>query len=469
MPVASTNLTGVQSQALTALAAGGQVVNLLSPSGATKAAVGDILAAAGDIVSLINTADATLASFTGLLRDPIAASFSTGQPYAGAFITAPTVSQIVPVDFSSALSVSTTALSLLSDTQQAVLSAQTGVTLVSDADLATAMATVFSNVQSDFKLAFSIDLATVTPTAIAPTIAASTTLTISIPPLTVSPNITALSNFITASTASFPNVIGLAGVAASIWVDGLGVSVSSTGTPVSGVPAEIDSGVYGDIMTAANTIQTPTTPITVVDYSYQQNQYNLVMAMAIDNGVTAGVTNLLTSPLMTAATTQLIKNRLSSVVQRGDLVMLNTLISALGANNVPNGAGLITSVLTNIQPTDQTPTVTPSVITTGGATNGTATSVSTSQTSSVTPPIVTASGITIGTTTNFMTIAEAITQIEAALTALGLTIATICSQNTCGVTFSSQALLNTTLMQQFNQPILKALLDPTTVEMAMMF
>ena len=120
--MALTNLSGVESQALSALAAGKKVVNLLSPGGATGAAVSDILKAAGSVVQLVNTAEAALATFKTHTNDPITSAFSSGQPYGGTFITSPIVSQITPASLDQSSSSTTQNLSQISQQQQTALS-----------------------------------------------------------------------------------------------------------------------------------------------------------------------------------------------------------------------------------------------------------------------------------------------------------------------------------------------------------
>ena len=439
--LAPTNLTAVESKALSALAAGGRVANLLSPGGATSAAVGDILAAAGEVVSLINTVDSALATFTSPINDPIGSSFSSGQPYGGTFITSPTVTQLTPVNFNQTSSSSTQNLSQLSSAQQAALSARTGVTLTTDADLATAMATLFSQTQANAKLAFSIDL-TDTSAIVPPTTTTNTpTSTVTIPPLTRQPDVNALSNFISQVVGSFPNTPGIAGVAASIWVDGLGVSVDSTGAPITGIPSGISSGIYADITGSASGM-TGATPVTIVDYSQQQNQFNLVVALAIDNGLIGTFTSLLGTSMTNSATTQVIKNRLSSVAQRGDAAMLSAMFTALGVNNIPSAVTLITSLLTSLNPSDQS----------GGAL-----------------PTITASGIPLTTTTTPITTTALIAFINAMLALVGTTIQAICSQNTCNSVFCSQTLLNAPMIRAINRKVITELLGSTVVEMAYMF
>jgi hypothetical protein len=475
MAIAALNLAATEQQALTALVAGRNVANMLSPGGAVGAAVGDILAAAGQIVPFINTVDAALATFTSPRNDPIAASFSSGQPYGGTFITSPTVTQLTPVDFSQLQSTSTQLLSQLSPAQQAALSAQTGVVLTSDADLAIAMAAQFDWAQTNLKLAFSIDLTdTEAITPAAPVTATTTTsmtangstvttatstisggiaavggltttraTTVTVPPLTANPNVAAMSAFAVDMVGSFPNTPGLAGVVASVWVDGLGVSVSSTGIALSGVPSDIAGGIYTDITNAAAGMVPAAVPVTIVDYSTQQNRFNVLVALAIDHGLSSTLATLMTADLVTPASRQVIKNRLVSVAQRGDAAMLSTLCTALGANNIPGAAMLLTTLLTNLQPSDQAAAI-----------------------SSLT---ITASGIALSTTGASLTTAQLVTYIEGLLALAGLTIEAICCQSTCNSTFCSQSLLNVSLIKRMNPAVIEALLDPMTVQMAMMF
>jgi len=444
MPVQPSSITTVEQQALSTLVAGARVVSLLSPGGATNAAVGDILAAAGSAIQFVNTANAALSILTTPIKDPIGTSFSTGQPYGGTFITSPTVTQLTPVNFSQSLNATTQALSLLSLAQQVALAAQTGITLLTDADLAIAMAVVFSQTQANFKLAFSIDLtnsASFTPIPYATIPIVDTTITIL--PLTASPDMTALSDFITQVAISFPNVVGIAGVAASIWVGGLGVAVDASGVDILGIPSTISTGSYGDIITAAGGLVSGLAPVTIVDYSFQQNQFNLVTALAIDHGLSGTLTSLMGSSMVTDVTRQVIKNRLASVSQRGDALTLSVMFTILGVNNIPDAPGILTNLLTNLQPSDQT--------TTGKS------------------PTVVSSGIVLATATPTYTTSQLITYINSMLTQIGTTINTLCSQNTCNSIFCSLPLLNVAMMRKINQTILTELLSSSVVEMAYMF
>ena len=444
MASVTTNLTLSESQALSALVTGGRVANLLTPGGAVNAAVNDILSAAGGVISLVNTANSALSSFARVaINDPITTSYSTGQPYGGTFITSPTTALMTQVDFNQSLISSTQALSQLSLAQQIALSAQTGTVLNNDADLSAALAVQFSSYQSNLKLSFSINLSN--DINFVPITVPSTTTTSSyvyITPLTYSPNISALSDFVTQVSISFPNVPGIAGVAASIWVDGLGVSVSSSGTPLTGIPSNIDNGIYGDITNSANKIVSLPT-VNVVDYSYQQNQFNLLTALAIDNGLSSTLTSLLGSSLVNNATTQVIKNRLESVARRGDANMLLTMTTILGVNNTPNLLDLLTYLLFSLNPSDQT-------------------------NSNIIPSII-ASGIPITTTSSVLTTAQLIYCINSLFTLLGITINDICNQNTCDSIFCSQHILNVSIMKKINKTILTELLDSDTVNMAYMF
>jgi hypothetical protein len=444
MPVASSNITVVQQQALTSLVAGSRVVNLLSPVGAVGAAVGDILAAAGSVVNFVNTANAALTTLVTPINDPIGTSFSAGQPYGGTFITSPTVTQLTPVNFSQSLNTSTQSLSQLSPAQQIALSAQTGVMLLTDADLAVAMATVFSLTQANFKLAFSINLAASTTVITPPVFTSITTApTVAIAPLTATPNMTALSAFVAQVSSAFPNITGIEGVAASVWVDGLGVTVGSTGAAIVGVPADISSGSYNDITTAASGLIPGLIPVTVVDYSYQQNQFNLVTALAIDHGLSATLTALMATSMVTDATLQVIKNRLNSVAQLGDAAMLDTMFTILGANNIPNAPALLTNLLVNLNPSDQA-------------------------TTSVAPTI-TASGITLDTATPSLSTSSLLTYINSMLSLVGTTIQTLCTQNTCNSIFCSQSLLNIPMIKKINLALITSLLGQSTVQLAYMF
>ena len=493
---ATNNLSQIESQAMTALAVGGQIANLLAPSAATSAAVSDILSAAGDVVQIVNTANAVLSTFTSAINDPITSAFSTGQPYGGTFITTPTITQILPVNFDQALRTSTQALSQISPPQITALSAQTGTMITNDADLATAMGISFSNTTNTFKIPFSSNLSdssTITPYTTASTIIPQT---IVIPPITAQPNISMLSSFVSSVAPSFPNTPGIAGVASSVWVDHLGSATSNTGTPVTGVPSSISTGVYSDITSMASQ-HVALTPTSVVDYSDQQNTFNTTVALAIDNGLVSVLSDLLSSSMVTDETRQVMINRLDSVSRRGDVTMLNYMVTYLNSyTTIPNDESLVATTMSNLRPSDETKMTSPQNTsfynsalgtTNSGYYTGVAGGLSTFPTpvspmaqsgvTSTSPiasvpdplPIVTASGIPITTTTTPLTASQLTNQISTLLTTLGRTPQQIFSQNTGGSVFNGQPLLNASLIRQSNQTVTQSLLDPTTTQMAMMF
>ena len=512
---ASTNLSAIEGAALSAVASGARAVSMLAPVGAIGAAVGDILSAAGDVVDFVNTAEAALASFISPINDPIRVAFSVGQPHGGVFITAPTVTNVVPVNFSASLSISTSLVSRFSAAQLLALAARVavgefigpisisaGISITTDAELSIAMALMFSQIQVNLKLGFSIDISddsiilplvaseslsfTVTTNGITTTTATSETITptsvtiitsglsntngttvsvsnttistttsnyyqttnttvvfttVVIPPISLSPNVAALSAFVAGIAGSFPNIPGIEGVAASIWTDNLNTSTGDSGSPITGVPSNIPSGVYNDITTITNNIIS-VSPITVVDYSYQQNQFNLIVALSIDNSLGTTLASLLGSSLVTSTTTKIIKNRLKSVAQRGDVVMLNTLITLLGQTGIPDPTSLLITLLTNLNPSDQPIRTATKTI---------------------------ASGITITTTTTPLTTAQMIASLNTILASLNMTIQELCCLNTCNSIFCSQSLLNVPFIKSMNRAVLEGLLGTEPVDMAYMF
>lgn len=443
--VALSNLTPIESQAMSALVVGGQTANLLTPVAATSAAVSDILAAAGEVVRIGDTTNAALANFNARVNDPITTSFSTGQPYGGAFITASTVSQITPVNFDRSLSSSTQTLSRVPPAQARALSARTDVVITSDADLATAMAVVFANTAAEFKQAFSIDLtddAAITPVRPGASSPGVGPVVVAIPPVTLHPDLAELSAFVSQVATSFGNVEGLAGVVASVWVGGLGMSVNVFGASVTGIPKTINRGIYGDIVRSANDI-TQTAPIDIVDYGFQQNRFNLTVALAIDHGLTGTLTSLMTSSLVSPVTHQVITNRLASVASRGDAAMLATMFTLLGVTAIPDPESLLTILLGSLRPSDRE-TAAP-------------------------PPVTVASGITIATTANPLTTAQLLSHITTMLTTASIPAPEIFHRNTCDSILCSQPLVNVRLVGKTPPDILATLLDPTTVRMARMF
>ncbi len=489
------------STQLAAIEAAARNSNLLSPAGAIGAAVGDVLAAAANIPALINTANAALSTFALPTNDPLTTAFSTGQPYGGAFITSPTITQMTPVDFSSILTASTSALAQLLPAQIAALAVQTGITIATDADLALAMAAVFVNVQRNLQLAFETDISLVgningtsntqaeliadvipgvttqqlsfTNSAGNPVVATvpisggsvgsltltgvgavpSSYTTVAIPPLTLAPNLTALALFITSLLPSFPNIPGLPGVAASVWVDNLGVSVDSTGAAINGVPPMIPVGVLTDIATNATAVAAVTPPAPT-NYAQTQNYFNTVVALAIDNGVVSMLPTLLASASTTATTRQVVQNRLPSVAQRGDSAMLSTLIGILGATAVASPLALMTTLITHAN----TPTTSSAALTTA---NGI-----------VVPGggvLTLASGMPIGT--NMTQVADNVlaNTITTLLATLGLTNQVIFIQNTCDSVMCGLNLINVALVTKAHPASAVALLDSTTVAMAGMF
>lgn len=473
------SVSGPAAAALTILAVEARNAGLLAPIGAATAAVGDILAAAQSTVATIaNTANAALANFLAPINDPVALTFSAGQPYAGAFITTPTFTQIAPLNFSASLSFSTQALALMSPFQIAALEINTGITIVTDANLAAAFGMMFSNVTANFTLGFSINLgvsAMITP--IPAYIGIGTEdFTYAMMPFTPFADQLALGVFVSSIALSFPNVIGIEGVAASVWVGTLGVSVGAQGSFVSGIPPQLAPQVYTDINTAANTM-VPQTPVALVDYSYQQNYLNTVVALAIDNGLTTTFTSLLTSSMVTPVTWQVIKNRLPSVAWRGDALMLNTMVTALGVANVPYPTQLMSTLLTHTKPTDAVSQTTtdPGVgnLAGGGKIAVTPLTTVTPLTGGTAPtavipkiPIVTVGGVTLTTTTTPQTTAQTLTAINSLLTTLNLTANTIFTQNTCTGVMCSQPILNASLIAASASGIAASLLATNTVALA---
>jgi hypothetical protein len=426
---------------LSLAAAQGQVAALLSPNGVVGSAVTDILAAADTAVAIADTANAVLSDFKAIMNDPIQISFSEGQPYSGTFITAPTVA-LMPLSLSlSSLASSTIGVALLSAAQIAVLAARTGIDILNDVDLATAMASLFTEYTSNVSVSFSIDLTDSSGFA-AVTYADTTDEEYAVPVISINPTEN-LTYFVASISSSFPNTPGIAGVAASVWVDGLGISVSISGETVPGVPYGIDSGVYADITSQALSLVPTATPVALVDYSYQQNYLNVVVALSIDNGLVDTFNQLMGSSMVTAVTTQVIINRLGSVAARGDTSMLLAMITVIGPSNVPNSLALQSSLITALQPTDVTTTYK--------------------------NPTFTAAGVTLTTNANAKDLAGTVTDVQAIGTALGTTIQNVFSQNTCSSEFCSQQLWNVPMMKAANQTILAALADPTTIKMANMF
>lgn len=456
--------------------ANSKVKNLLSPSGAVGATVDDILTAASDVALVANTANAILSDFLSPTNDPIQTSFSNGQPYAGTFITAPTV-LLTPLSLASQLvSSSTSALSLLACGQIEALAERVGFAILNDLGLAQAMSFLFNEVSTIANLAFSIALdvecicgcTEVTPFYYP---ANDTSVTYAIPSITPNPNTENLSAFVSTISSSFPNTPAIGAIAESVWVDGYGVSVGTGGTPISGVPQNIDNGVYNDINNSVAGLIPGSNPVVLVDYSYQQNLLNTVLALAIDNGLIATITELLASDMATAVSIQVILNRLGSVAARGDTALFLALITALGATNIPNKTVLVSNLIASLQPTDLPSNTSSNGLgtTTGSiSSNGTSTAGTTGS-SGIGSVIFMIGSTTINTSTNAKTLAELVSDINAILILLGLTIQEVFSQSTCDSVFCSQSLLNVKRMSAANQTVLEALMPPTTVQMAQMF
>lgn len=425
---------------------------LLSASGVVSATVGDILAAASDVQTIENTANSVLSAFVSAINDPIQTSFSQGQQYSGTFITAPTV-QLTPLSLTTtALSTSTEALSQLSCAQIEALAARTGIDIISDTDLAEATAFLFNELSTIASLAFSIALddscicGCTAVTSTTTTTEDTTETTYTIPSITTTADQTtqtALASFISSTIGSFPNTPSFTAVATSVWVEGLSVSTDTSGSVISGVPQTLSNATYTDISTQTTALVPSSTPVTLIDYSTQQNLLNTTLALAIDNGLTETVTDLMGSSLVTPVSTQVIKNRLGSVAARGDTTMFNTLVNILGASNVANQQSLLSTLIGSLTPTDLTTDSNSTVFYAGGS--------------------------VITTNTNQKTLAELIADVNTVLTTLDLTIEEVFSQNTCSSVFCSQSLLNIPLMLTANQTVLSSLFSSTTVQMANMF
>lgn len=432
--------------------AASKTASLLAPSGVVSAGVSDLLAAATDVTAIANTANAVLADFLAPITDPIQVAFSQGQPYSGTFITSPTTT-LVPLALTTpTTTASTSALSALTCEQISALEARIGSLIATDADLASAMASLFSEFSTIQTLAFSIALDLACPCGCdeftAVTTATSTIVSYTYSIASITSTLTAsaadgLSDFISAIASIYPNTLGIAGVAASVYTSNLGLSVSSSGSTIAGIPQNIAAGIYNDITTNAANLQPTLTPVAVTDYSYQQNLLNTTVALSIDNGLVDTFTGLMTSSMVTPVTTQVILNRLGSVAARGDTAMFLAMAQQLGTTNVPNAASLLATLTASANPTDQARSL-PNIQFIAG-------------------------GLPIVTNTNIKSLSGIASDLTAIQTALGLTTQNVFTQNTCDSVFCSQSLWNVNLMKAASPAVLSSLMDPTTVAMANMF
>ena len=423
-------------------AAGARIQALLSSSGAVGSTVTDILTAAEDVAAIADTANASLSTFQAAISDPIQVSFNNGQQYAGSFITAPTAS-LIPLEITEqALASSTIGVALLSAAQIAALVVRTGISIVNDVDLAQAMAALFNEHTSNLQIGFSINLfdsSAFTNYNYTPAYNNSYTII----PLSPNPSIESLTYFTGQVSGYFPNTPNIGGVIASIWVDGLGISVSATGAEISGIPGSVDPNLYADITGNAVNFGAPTPTITV-DYSYQQNYFNTVIALSIDNGLSTTFTGLMSNPLVNDTTRQVIKNRLPAAALRGDTGMVLAMIQALGATDVPNKTSLLASIITGANPSDAPSTI-------------------------ANPITFYAGGSQITTTTAQKTLADTTTDLNAIATTLGVTAQDAFTQNTCDSILCNQSLLNVAMVKAANQKVLNQLFSPTIIAMANLF
>lgn len=432
--------------------AASKVNQLLSPSGAIGSAVGDILDAASDVALIEETAIAALSNVQSFINDPIQVSFSNGQPYSGAFITAPTA-QLMPMTLSPlTLAASTLALAALTCEEIAALAARVGFAILTDVDLALALAAQFEDLISILKSGFSINLLLEclcgcedVESYSYPTL--DNTQYYYIPACTTfiqDPN--ALTSFVSTISSSFPNTPGISGIATSVWVEGLGVACNADGTPIAGIPSDIDAGTYNDIANSLLGLAPSTTIATTVDYSHQQNLLNVTVALAIDNGLATIFTNLMTNGMVTLATTQVILNRLGSTAARGDTTMFLAMVTALGpANAPPDILALLAALIAGAKASNAT------------------------NTNSTAPQKFYAGGVLITTNTNTQTVTQIVDNINAILTLLGLTIQQVFNQSTCNSIICSSSLWNVHAIQAVSGPVMEALIDPVTVKMAKMF
>lgn len=427
---------------ITGTAAGARIQALLSSSGAVGSTVTDILTAAEDVAAIADTANAALSTFQAAVSDPIQISFNAGQQYAGSFITAPTAA-LIPLEIAEqALASSTIGVALLSAAQIAALVVRTGITIVNDVDLARAMTALFQEHSTNLQIGFSINLydsSAFTNYSYVPSVNNIYTII----PLSPSPNIVSLTFFTGQVSGFFPNTPNIGGVIASVWVDGLGISVSSTGTDLVGIPGSVDPNLYADITGNATSFGAPT-PTVTVDYSYQQNYFNTVIALSIDNGLSTTFTGLMSNALVNDTTRQVIKNRLPAVALRGDTGMLIAMIQALGTTNVPNKTALLASIISSANPSDVPSTNT-------------------------NPVVFYAGGSQITTTASQKTLADTITDLNTIATTLGVTAQEAFTQNTCDSILCSQSLLNVAMVKAANQKVLNQLFSPTIIAMANLF
>lgn len=491
------------AQSVESLVRQSQISSILAPSGVNNMNVGSILSAATNIGPISNTVNAGLSTFMGSVNDPIQKAFSTGQKYAGTFITSATAVLTPLLTDLDKLFSSTIGVALLSVEQLAALVERFLIDIFTDVDLTKALVALFEEYTGNRSAGWGTDLNN-TDSFNPYTYPTITSTTYPISSITYNPNPTSLINFINQYAGNYPNTRNIGGIISSVWSDGLGTSVNSDGTPIPGISSELSPGVWSDVISNANTFS-PSTPITQnpINYSNISNNFNTTTAIALDNGLTGVLPNLLSSPSVNENTINVIQNRIPSIANRGDTGLIAWTVSTLGPSQIPNPQQVISGVVSNATPSDVVSSIpSPSVVSTintltngqivnGSVTNNNNTNSTTSYNRVVfgnpanyttstnsevnttyqnkVPVVYQAGGSPIDTTVPNTTLAQIINNITIITTTLGITVPQAFSQNTCNSVMCNTNLINVSLVKLADPTVLAAVMDPTTVQMAYMF
>lgn len=149
------------------------------------------------------------------------------------------------------------------------------------------------------------------------------------------------------ASSVLPRNSGLVQNLTSYFTPNLPATASVTGTPLAGVPTTTNpSGLpalnrlANDRFQISNLLPTGTSA-----YGQEQNLFNSLVGVVVDNGLSAAVPGLRQSSRWGSSTNQMVRQQLPGVAGRGQSDLLGSLMSAVGGNRVGGKQNLATQLL----------------------------------------------------------------------------------------------------------------------------
>ena len=292
-----------------------------------------------------------IANFQTNTPDPIASSFSNGAPNASTFITRPYVSQVQPANLSDQSNLSSDLLMLLECPALAALAVRAGLeAILTDADMLLAQAVMFEQLVANMLLGLAASLASPCGDPAAMEAIAFGNLPQIPQTIALADQAVGLANFISNAGSLFSpeNQAAFESVAAGVFVANMDSITDMNGVPIVGVNPDVPFSMYGDL-TGLGVGFIPGMSITsAMDYLTQQNLFNCVLAMQIDNGMNSVVSQMCANTQWCNSTTvPMLKDRLVTASQSGNSTVAQTIINTIGPYNVANPEEVVSNLITN--------------------------------------------------------------------------------------------------------------------------